>query len=58
MKTQWKSILAKTTIWLATEIVLNLVGLDNIADYSEFVFGREFIAASYTGSVITMVLPS
>ena len=34
---QNKSI-AKTMIWLATEILFNFVGIDDLADYSEFVF--------------------
>lgn len=37
-QTQLKKILVRTSLWLATEIVLNFVGLDNLADYSEFVF--------------------
>lgn len=40
MKRQWQTLAAKTVFWLTAEIVLNLVGLDNLADYSEFVFGR------------------
>ncbi len=38
MKIMWHKLLFKLTIWLFAEIVLNLIGLDNIADYSEFVF--------------------
>ncbi len=34
---QNKSI-ARTMIWLATEILFNFVGIDDLADYSEFVF--------------------
>jgi hypothetical protein len=41
--TQWKKILVRTSLWLATEVVLNFVGLDNLADYSEFVFERNAI---------------
>lgn len=41
MKMQWKKIWVKTTIWLVTEIILNLLGLDNLADYSEFLFEKE-----------------
>lgn len=37
----WKKLCVKATIWLATEIVLNLLGLDNLADYSEFLFEKE-----------------
>jgi hypothetical protein len=41
MKRQWKTIWVKATIWLVTEILLNLLGLDNLADYSEFLFEKE-----------------
>lgn len=40
---QWKKFLVKISLWLATEIILNFVGLDNLADYSEFVFERDAI---------------
>jgi hypothetical protein len=43
MKTQWKKIWVKATLWLVTEIILNLLGLDNLADYSEFIFEQEFM---------------
>jgi hypothetical protein len=38
---RWKKLLRKTGIWLTTEILLNLIGLDNVADYSEFIFAQE-----------------
>lgn len=38
MRVKWKSLIAKLTIWLALELLLNLLGLDQIADYSEFLF--------------------
>jgi hypothetical protein len=41
---QWKNLLLKTMLWLIAEIVLNYVGLDNLADYGEFVFERSAIA--------------
>jgi hypothetical protein len=41
MKTQWQKIWVKAIAWLVVEIVLNLVGLDNLADYSEFIFEKE-----------------
>lgn len=41
MKSHWKKLLIKTTVWLAAEILLNLLGLDNIADYSEFIYEQE-----------------
>ena len=38
MKVRWKTLFTKTLIWLAAEIVLNSMGLDTLADYSEFLF--------------------
>lgn len=40
MNVKWKKLLARVAFWLLTEILLNLLGLDNLADYSEFVFDR------------------
>ena len=37
----WKQAVYKTGVWLAAEIWLNLIGLDNIADYSEFIFAHD-----------------
>ncbi len=39
----WQKLLALAIVWLATEILLTLIGLDNLADYSEFVFERNSI---------------
>ena len=36
MKIYWKTLLVRITIWLVLEIGLNFLGLDSLADYSEF----------------------
>lgn len=41
MKGNWQKVGAKITVWLLLEILLNLVGLDTMADYSEYVFTQE-----------------
>ena len=41
MNLRWKKFIYKTAFWMMGEIVLNLLGLDNVADYSEFIFGHE-----------------
>ncbi|MEB3231796.1 MAG: hypothetical protein VKJ64_12360 [Leptolyngbyaceae bacterium] len=41
---RWRSLLVKTTVWLSTEIILGVMGLDNLADYSEFVLQRHMLA--------------
>ena len=35
-----KTLLIKLLMWLAAEVILNLVGLDNLADYSEFMLNK------------------
>jgi hypothetical protein len=44
MNVNWRTLLIKASIWLVAEIILNLVGLDNLADYSEFAFGHDSVA--------------
>lgn len=41
MKAHWQKLVIKVTMWLMVEILLNILGLDNLADYGEFVFHRE-----------------
>lgn len=43
MRVKWKKLLIKTAVWLVAEILLNLLGMDNLADYSEFVFERDLV---------------
>ena len=43
MEIKWKILLTKTLVWLLVEFVLNFIGLDTIADYSEFVFNKNTI---------------
>lgn len=35
-----KNTLLKVIAWVVAEILLNLIGLDDLADYSEFIFER------------------
>ena len=37
MSVTLRTLLTKLLFWLAAEIILSLVGLDNLADYSEFI---------------------
>ncbi|WP_198954008.1 MULTISPECIES: hypothetical protein [Moorena] len=46
MNVLYKKLLARTTLWLLLEIWLNFLGLDNLADYSEFIFENNFSRAS------------
>ena len=44
MKVKWRKLFVETSAWATAEVMLNLVGLDNLADYSEFVFQAKAIA--------------
>ena len=44
MNRQWQKGLAKVAVWLVAEIFLNFLGIDDLADYSEFIFERDAIA--------------
>ncbi len=37
MAIKWQTFLTRTLIWLALEIIFNSIGLDTLADYSEFI---------------------
>ncbi|MEC4982985.1 MAG: hypothetical protein SAJ37_04845 [Oscillatoria sp. PMC 1068.18] len=38
-----KKLLAKIIIWIVAEILLNILGIDDLADYSEYIFEKEVI---------------
>ncbi len=42
MITLSNQLITKLAVWLLAEILLNLLGLDNLADYSEFIFTKAF----------------
>ena len=43
MRVKWKKLLIKSTLWLMAEILLNLLGIDDIADYSEFLLAKDLV---------------
>jgi hypothetical protein len=56
MKMQWRKMWVKASIWLVTEIILNLLGLDNLADYSEFIFEQEVAIATHQPQVTVVAV--
>ena len=36
MNSQWRRLIYKILFWLLLEAVFNLIGIDTVADYSEF----------------------
>lgn len=43
MNVRWKKLLVTITLWLLTEMWFNFLGIDNLADYSEFIFEKPLI---------------
>ena len=40
---KWNKLITSFIIWLMAEIVLTSLGLDDLADYSEFVYERPIL---------------
>ena len=38
MKGNWKTLFIRVSFWLAAEVLLNIMGIDDLADYSEYHF--------------------
>ena len=38
MKVRWTKLFLRTVVWVSAEVALTLLGIDDLADYSEFVF--------------------
>ena len=38
MQVRWKTLMTQTILWLMAEIILGLMGLDDLADYGEYRF--------------------
>jgi hypothetical protein len=51
----WKQLAYKTGIWLTAEIWLNLMGLDNYADYSEFIFAQDLYYLNIKNSITVKI---
>ena len=41
MNNQWQNSILRISIWLIAELLLNLLSLDTLGDYSEFVFEQK-----------------
>ena len=55
MEIKYKQLLLRITIWLVLEISLNILGMDDLADFSEFIFEKEFafnFSNDFTSGVI------
>ena len=54
MKGQWKKGIIKTLVWVSAEILLNCLGIDDLADYSEFIFERHFSESAFERQVMVL----
>lgn len=54
---RWQKLLVKGTVWISAEIMLGLMGLDNIADYSEFLMQNQAVTrlSEAFSNLITMI---
>ena len=49
MKAKWSQLVLKIMVWLFAEMYLTVLGLDNLADYGQFVFQyRAFLQIAET----------
>jgi hypothetical protein len=46
MMVGWNKRLFKIALWLLAEVTFNLLGVDEMMDCSEFLFGREMLIQS------------
>ncbi len=45
---RWKILLTRMLFWLIAEIMLNCLGIDDLADYGEYVFERSPVSSLST----------
>ena len=50
---RWRKLLVKSTFWVSSELVLGLIGLDTLADYSEFLV-QSRVAHHLTDAIATL----
>ncbi len=52
-KIHWKILLTRSLFWLIAEITLNCLGIDDLADYGEYVFERTPVSSA--SSLVTLI---
>lgn len=45
MTIRWQQLFVSLSLWLMAEFLLNLVGVDDLVDYSEYIFDRHTLVA-------------
>ncbi|MEM8809204.1 MAG: hypothetical protein AAGF01_24550 [Cyanobacteria bacterium P01_G01_bin.38] len=41
MRVRWRKLGGRTLVWLAAELLLTLIGVDDLADYIEYLLERQ-----------------
>jgi hypothetical protein len=57
MKVEWKKMVVKVTVWVVAEIILNLIGLDNLANYTEFVYEQDMVILTDLYQIVIVTPP-
>ena len=54
----WKKLCLQTTLWLVAEVFLTYIGIDDLADYSEFhfIYRDDVIARLEAGNALSREL--
>ena len=52
MTINWNKLILNLTIWAIAEIALNFIGLDTLADYSEFLLTKNQTRNTYPAANI------
>ncbi|MBE9030033.1 hypothetical protein IQ266_09865 [filamentous cyanobacterium LEGE 11480] len=55
MQIQWSKLLVRTGAWICTEVALTCLGLDDLADYSEFIFQQRLATQALSEAVCLVV---
>ncbi len=54
-RVRWGKLLAKTAVWASAEILLNVVGLDTVADYTEFLTQHNQVVTQATEAFSNLI---
>jgi hypothetical protein len=52
---QYKHLLGEITIWLISEVLLTVVGLDDIANYNEFLLNKNQVSTNSNTAIQSVI---
>ncbi len=53
MQVKWKTLITQVLVWMLLEFILNLLGLDQLADYDEFLSHVRSSTFAQTPNLVT-----